>query len=89
MRIARVIGTVTSTVKDHQLAAHPLLVVDVQDAQGKVLDPSVVAVDTLGAGVGQTVLIVSGSAARVPTTIAGIAVDAAIVAIVDEISVGK
>ena len=35
MKIARVTGTVTATVKDSCLVAHPLLIVDVQDARGK------------------------------------------------------
>ena len=87
MRIAEVIGTVTATAKNPQLAAHPLLIVDTVDAHGQRIESSVVAVDTLGACVGETVLIVTGSAARIPADVAGIGVDATIVAIVDTITV--
>ena len=87
MRIAQVIGTVTATAKDPQLAGQRFLLVDVQDEEGKVLEPSVVAIDTIGAGTGERVLIVTGSAARVATNVSGIVTDAAIVGIIDEIAV--
>ena len=89
MRIARVTGTVTATVKNPQLAAHPLLIVDVIDAKRRLIQSSIVAVDTLGACIGETVLIVTGSAARIPADVSGIGVDATIVAIVDDISVNN
>ena len=89
MKIARVTGTVTATVKDSRLVAHPLLIVDVEDARGKLIQSSLIAVDTLGAGVGQMVLIATGSAARVPAGLQGVAIDASIVAIIDEISIGN
>lgn len=86
MRIARVVGTVTGTVKEPTLASHKLLIVDIEDGEGKVLEPSVVAVDTVGAGAGERVLVATGSAARIPSLVAGLPVDAAIIAIIDEIS---
>ncbi len=89
MRIARVTGTVTASVKDTKLAGHKLLVVDIQDGEGNLLEPSVVAVDSIGAGVGELVLVVSGSAARIPAGISNIAVDATIVAIIDEITLSR
>ena len=89
MKIARVTGTITATVKDSRLVAHPLLIVDVEDGRGKLIQSSLVAVDSLGAGVGQMVLIATGSAARVPAGLQGVAIDASIVAIIDEISIGN
>lgn len=89
MRIARVIGTVTASVKDTKLAGHKLLIVDFQDGEGNLLEPSVVAVDSIGAGVGELVLVVNGSAARIPAGVSNIAVDATIVAIIDEITLSR
>ncbi len=86
MRIAKVTGTVTASVKDSKLSGHKLLIVDIQDAEGNTLESSVVAVDSVGAGVGEMVLVVCGSAARIPAAVANIAVDATIVAIIDEIT---
>ena len=65
------------------MSGHKLLVCDVIDGAGKVVEPAVVAVDTVGAGVGETVLLVFGSAARLPAATSGIPIDAAVTAIVD------
>lgn len=89
MRIARVTGSVTATIKESQLAAMRLLIVDIEDASGNVLEPSVVAVDTLGAGAGDRVLLATGSAARIPAQFSGLSVDASIVAIVDAVHVSS
>ena len=85
MKVARVIGTATATIKAQGLAGHKLLVVDVLDAGGNVLEPSLVAVDATGAGRGDICLMVQGSAARIPAN--GLPVDAALIAVIDEISV--
>ncbi len=87
MHVARVIGTVTATVKESRLASYPLLVVQFEDCSGEPVGTPIVAVDMLGAGVGQQVLVAMGSASRVPTALQGIPADAAIVAIVDEVAV--
>ena len=86
MRLARITGTATATLKDAGLAGKALLIADVVDGNGTVLDAAIVAVDTVGAGVGDTVLIVTGSAARLPTGSAGAPIDANIIAIVEQIS---
>ena len=85
MKIVRVAGTATATVKAKGLAGQKLLVVDVQDAAGKLLQTAVVAVDTVGAGQGDLCLMVEGSAARIPT--GGLPVDAALIAVLDRVSV--
>lgn len=86
MRIVRVIGTATATAKALGLSGQKLLIVDVQDAKGKVTDPSVVAVDTVGAGRGDLCLMVQGSSARIPDGVAGLPVDATLIAVIDTIS---
>lgn len=87
MRLALVTGTVTATVKDPQLVGQKLLLVDVVDAKGKVIQPALVAVDTCGAGVKDHVLIASGSAARMPAAVAGRPIDNSIIAIIDHVDV--
>ena len=88
MKIARITGTVTATAKDATLVGHKLLVCDVVDGKGKVIDPANVAVDTVGAGAGDQVLISTGSAARLPNQTTGAPVDAVIVAIIDTVDLG-
>lgn len=86
MKLARAKGTVTATAKDSSLTGKKLLLVDVEDGRGKVIESSVVAVDTCGAGVGDLVLVSFGSASRLPASTAGVVTDAAIVAVVEHVS---
>ena len=86
MIVARVIGTVVCTQKDERLNGVKLQVVEplamaTQKADGKPL----VAIDTVGAGLGEVVLVVSGSSARQTQTTVNTPVDAVIMAIVDSI----
>jgi microcompartment protein CcmK/EutM len=85
--LARVVGTVVATRKDERLVSNKLLVARPVDPQGKTDGGYLVAVDTVDAGVGETVLIVSGSSARMASGMKDCPVDAAIVGIVDEIEV--
>jgi microcompartment protein CcmK/EutM len=87
MRLARVTGTVTATVKEAGLSGLRLLLVDVVDGAGTVLEPGRVVADGLGAGPGETVLLVEGSAARMVGASAGVAVDAAVSAIVEHVEI--
>jgi ethanolamine utilization protein EutN len=86
MLLARVTGTVVATRKDERLVSNKLLVVRPIDPVGKLEGSSLVAVDTVDAGVGETVLIVSGSSARMATGMKDCPVDAVIVGIVDDVS---
>jgi len=87
MKLARVTGSVTATAKDAQLVGQKLLVCDIVDAAGKVAKPAIVAADTVGAGSGDLVLLVTGSAARLPAGTSGMPVDAAVIAIVDSVDI--
>lgn len=89
MKIGRVTGHVTATVKDTQLAGQKLLLVNIEDGEDGVLERAVVAADTCQAGPGDMVLVLMGSAARLPQAVAGLAVDATIVAVLDDIHVAK
>ena len=85
--LARIVGTVVSTRKDPRLVSNKLLVARPMDPHGKPEGNYLVAVDTVDAGVGETVLIVSGSSARMASGMKDCPVDAAIVGIVDTVEV--
>ena len=86
MQLARVRGTVTATAKDERLVGQTLLLADLVDGDGAVLSPARVAVDTVGAGRGDTVVVTSGSAARMAAGLSTLPVDLSIIAIVDRVS---
>jgi microcompartment protein CcmK/EutM len=88
MLIGKVVGTVVSTRKEAELEGLKFLLVRGQDVEGKPTSTLVVAVDAIGAGVGEVVLYASGSSARQTTVTKDRPVDATIMAIVDQIEVG-
>ena len=87
MILAKIVGTVVATRKDERLVASKLLVARPLDPSGKVDGNYLVAIDTVDAGFGETVLIVSGSSARMAAGLKDCPIDAAIVGIVDTIDV--
>ena len=87
MLLAKVVGTVVATRKDPRLVSNKLMVIRPIDPRGKADGQYLVAVDTVDAGVGETVLIVSGSSARMAAGMKDCPVDAAVVGIVDSIAV--
>ena len=89
MLVARIVGTVVATRKDPRLVSSKLLVVRPLDPRGKPEGNALVAVDTVDAGVGETVLIVSGSSARMASGLKDCPVDAAIIGIIDTISLAE
>ena len=89
MLLARVVGTVVATRKDERLVSSKLLIVRPVDPSGKVDGNYLVAVDTVDAGTGETVLIVSGSSARMAAGLKDCPVDAAIIGIVDQVEVSE
>ncbi len=89
MKLGLVTGTVTATTKDAQLVGGKLLLTDIIDGAGKVLVPATVAIDTVGAGVGDKVLVTEGSAARLASDASALPIDASIIAVIDEITIAK
>ena len=87
MILARVVGTVVATRKDERLHGQKLLVARTIDPHGKDEAGYLVAVDTVDAGIGDRVLIVSGSSARMASGQKDCPVDAAIVGVVDAVTV--
>ena len=88
MLLGKVVGTVVSTRKEPTLEGSKLLVVRGVDLDGKPTATLVVAVDAVGAGVGEMVLYASGSSARQTEMTKDRPVDATIMAIVDTVEVG-
>jgi len=87
MLLARIVGTVVATRKDPRLVSNKLLVIRPVDPRGKGDGNYLVAVDTVDAGVGETVLVVSGSSARMASGLKDCPVDAAIVGVVDTVEI--
>ncbi|MBI4551748.1 MAG: EutN/CcmL family microcompartment protein [Candidatus Latescibacteria bacterium] len=87
MDLGRVTGTVVATQKNERLAGYKLLIVSLLTLEGKPTGAHVVALDTIGAGVGETVIVVRGSSARQAEGMGGVPVDASIIAIIDSIEV--
>jgi microcompartment protein CcmK/EutM len=85
MVFARVIGNVVCTRKDDKLVGNKLLMVQPVSLDDKPKGNPLVAIDAVGAGNGELVLIVQGSSARQTTKTENTPVDCTIFAIVDTI----
>jgi len=84
MILGKVVGTVVATQKDRGLEGFKLQIVQTLDLPSMAPKASfLVAVDAVGAGQGEVVLICSGSSARMTTTTENRPVDAVVVAILD------
>ena len=88
MLLGKVVGTVVATRKEPTLDGSKLLLVRGLDLDAKLTATLVVAVDAVGAGVGEVVLYASGSSARQTEMTKDRPVDATIMAIVDQLEVG-
>ena len=95
MILARVEGSVVATKKNLKmtgskfLVVRPLIIDTKNPTELKLGSSSLVVVDSLGAGEGETVLVVQGSSARLASDNKEVPVDAVIVGIVDTIDLGK
>ena len=83
MKLAKVLGTVVATEKDSKLQGFKFLMLGLWGHDNKPAGGSVVAVDAVGAGVGEMVLFASGSSARQTEATDKKPVDAVVMAIVD------
>ncbi|HXW07965.1 MAG TPA: EutN/CcmL family microcompartment protein [Vicinamibacterales bacterium] len=83
MQLAQVIGEVVATIKDANLHGIKLLVVQPLDAGGQPAGRTLVALDSVGAGVGENVFFVRGREAAFPFYPVEPPADASIVGIVD------
>ena len=84
MQLARVIGNVVSTHKDQSLTGQKLLVLQPVSPLRKMIGRPVVAVDSVGAGVGEEVFFVRGREATFPFFPDLVTTDANVVGIIDQ-----
>ncbi len=89
MFFAKVIGTIWATRKDEHLHSFKLQFIQPITAEREHAGDPIVAVDTVGAGVGETVLYITAREATIPLPVEMAPVDASIVGIVDRIDVQK
>ena len=87
MFLGKVIGTVWSTKKDENLVGAKFLIVKQLDLNMKEKENFVVAVDSVGAGEGEVVLVATGSSSRQTEFTKNKPVDAVIMAIVDKLDI--
>lgn len=85
MIAGKVVGTVVATRKNEKLVGSKFLIVEPFPTFGKSTG-RLIAVDNVGAGVGENVLVTTGSAARVLENMKDSPIDAAIVGIIDNIT---
>jgi len=85
MIMGKVVGTVISTQKDVGLTGFKLLIVQNVNLKMELQPSYVIAVDAVGAGMGEIVIVVQGSSARMAQQTLNKPVDAAIIAIVDSL----
>ena len=86
MQIGQVVGTVVATQKNKKLEGAKLMLVQPMTLEGSPRGAAVLAIDSVGAGIGERVLLViEGKAAGDALGRKGAAVDAAIIGIIDEV----
>lgn len=83
MIIGKVVGSLFSTRKSDKLVGNKFMIVEPVDTMRRAGD-RLVAIDIIGAGIGEYVMVAQGSAARIGCDMANAPVDAAIVGIIDE-----
>ena len=87
MTLVKVTWTVVATRNDEKLVGGKLLIVQDVDLDGNILEKYSVAVDAVGAGVGELVLTAAGSSARITDVTKDKPVDSVVMAIVDTLEV--
>jgi ethanolamine utilization protein EutN len=85
MNIGKIIGTAVATRKDETLLGCKLMITQPLTMDYKEIGEPLIAVDTVGAGIGEIVIYTKGTAARIAAKKRESAIDMAIVGIVDNI----
>ena len=89
MLLAKIVGNVVATQKDEGMNGFKLLIAQSLDLQMNLTSSYVVACDAVGAGLGEVVVVVQGSSARLTEQTRNKPVDAAVIAIVDSVKIGR
>lgn len=85
MNMGIVVGRITATRKDENLVGTKLLITQPIGLDGQVLPNPIIAVDTVGAGIGEKVIYVTGSMASRAIRNKEAPIDAAIIGIIDSL----
>ncbi len=83
MLAGKVVGSVVATRKNDKLIGNKFMIVEIVDRM-RATEQQLIAVDNIGAGIGEYVLVAQGSAARIGCDMKDAPVDAAIVGIIDD-----
>ena len=86
MELARIEGTIVSTAKSERLYGYKLLLLNLINPDMSPSNNYVVAVDAVGAGEGEVVIVVRGSSARQAEKLSNVPTDASIIGIVDSVT---
>ena len=82
MLAGKVVGSIVSTRKNDKLVGNKFMIVEIVESM-RATEQQLIAVDNIGAGIGEYVLVAQGSAARIGCDMEDAPVDAAIVGIID------
>ncbi len=82
MLVGKVTGSVVSTRKSEKLVGHKFMIVELAESMSST-PGQIIAIDNIGAGIGEYVLVATGSAARIGCDCENAPIDAAIVGIID------
>ena len=83
MLAGKVVGSIVATRKNDKLVGNKFMIVEIVDHM-RAKEQQLIAVDNIGAGIGEFVLVAQGSAARIGCDMQDASVDAAIVGIIDD-----
>lgn len=83
MLAGKVVGSIVSTRKNDKLIGNKFMIVEIASSM-RAKEQQLIAVDNIGAGIGEYVLVAQGSAARIGCDMKDAPVDAAIVGIIDD-----
>jgi ethanolamine utilization protein EutN len=89
MKLCKVIGFATASIKREGLSSYKLLILKPIDDNGRPTGESFLAVDTVGAGLSEVVVVTTGSPAIHALSDKNLPVDAAVIAICDNVTINK
>ncbi len=89
MYLGKIIGTVVATRKDENLTGSKLMITQPLSVDLKPIGEPLIAVDTVGSGIGELIIFTKGTAARIAARKMDSPIDVSIVGIVDEIDIHK
>ena len=89
MKLCKVIGFATASIKREGLSSYKLLILKPIDDSGRPTGESFLAVDTVGAGLSEVVVVTTGAPALNAVADKSLPVDAAVIAICEHVTINK